>query len=1098
MLGRCTTMGLRWFLVACGLGMLLLPRVFEASAQNISAVAPWHAPLNFKQRQAREEYFFNRQGLQFGLPQNAYLAAIVHARQMGGTPSAETAAQAPAAVAFSWKAIGPLPMLNNFPNFGGFFTGGVLSNSTGRISALAADPQKSGRVFVGTAGGGVWMTADGGTTFKPIFDSEPTQAIGAIALNPKTTPTTIYVATGEGNGSFDSYYGQGIFKSTDLGNTWTQLGSSHFAQLAITSLAIDTTQNPPHLFAGVTSGSSASRADAAFTPGNLMNQGLWRSTDGGTTWAQYSSATFGCDEGKGIPCPAEDVVIDPNQPLNVYVGIQFDNVFRSTDGGNTWMGVTFPGIPAGLNHMGRQSLAVANNPAGTVYAMLGAPDGAEYVGFFKSTDSGANWTAETVSTVNLGGIGIDGTSAANSSQSFYDQALLVLPSDATGNSVYFGGLGPYISTNSGATWTFIANAGGTHTDQHAVAANPFANTQLFIGNDGGFYAYNSTTGTWSQLNSQISAGQIQGIGPHPTNNSSLIAGFQDNGTQFFTGSNGWSVAGGSNANNNQTGDGGFALFDQVNPLVAYHTFASTSSGGNNSAPAISVTTDGGTTWNDSSTETALLTAVGNEQFSFYPPLAVDPTTTRRIFIGGAHIWVSTDAMNTWQKQETTDLTAGCGSLCALSDLEFVPTNHAMAWALSQQSGTDPFKLWNTTQATSDTGATWTEVDGNLPAGITTGTQATGIAVDANNPDDAYLSLSGFFAVTHFNHLFRSTDFGAHWTIADGNPSDVSPPPPTGLPDVPVTRALVDRSDSTGNTILAGTDIGVFRSTDGGSTWSNFNLGTIPAVAIFDLEQNQNNVIFAGTHGRGAYQLSSSAATPTPTSVPTGTPTGAPTGTPMSTPTASPLATPTAAPTPSGSVTVTSIGSGSGVPGQTLAAGTFTISNTSGTAETISTVTIAFSHPTVFSSATLTSGASTGTATPPGTSTPFAMSPPVVIPAGSNASFALKVTIALIPVMLEHHGVAYAGMLAPLNVPRGVAPLSTALGVVSIGLILVTDDKRRRRVILIFAVVFLFAFSAAGCGGSNRTVLASSQLLSSVQPGSFSPLPAPLGTLKVSL
>jgi photosystem II stability/assembly factor-like uncharacterized protein len=142
------------------------------------------------------------------------------------------------------------------------------------------------------------------------------------------------------------------------------------------------------------------------------------------------------------------------------------------------------------------------------------------------------------------------------------------------------------------------------------------------------------------------------------------------------------------------------------------------------------------------------------------------------------------------------------------------------------------------------------VTGNLPFDSAS-TQATGIAPDPHNAPIAYLSLSGFTAMTGVGHIFKTTDFGATWTQADG----VGGPAP--LPDVPVLRVLVDRRAArhhTQHTLYAATDIGVFRSTDGGRTWAAFNLDVLPAVPVFDIAQNENGVICIGTHGRGAYQL----------------------------------------------------------------------------------------------------------------------------------------------------------------------------------------------------------------------------------------------------
>ena len=400
------------------------------------------------------------------------------------------------------------------------------------------------------------------------------------------------------------------------------------------------------------------------------------------------------------------------------------------------------------------------------------------------------------------------------------------------------------------SWNFIGGTIGgttqaTHADQHAAIADPFNANVVYVANDGGLYSYNLGSRIWRALNFNVSAGQIQSIRPHPSDNNKAITGFQDNGTQIYGGSQGWQVV--------ETGDGGFALFDSTDPAFAYHTFASV---GNPAVPVISTSTDGGKTWHVLGPTTAiqaLIGASGGGPTAFYPSLAGDPSVAHRVMLGGHAVFVSTDGMFSRQLQTAQDLTGGCANnACALQDIEIAPGDRTRAWSLSTQTGSTspvtPFKLYNTTQADLNTGAAWSDVTANL--GFSAGaTQATGIALNRNNPDDAYLSVSGFTGATGVGHIFRTTDFGATWVRSDGA-GGASP-----LPDVPVLRVLVDSADLTGDTILAATDIGVFRSTDSGRTWAAFNLGMIPAVAAFDIEQNYNDVIFAGTHGRGGYRLS---------------------------------------------------------------------------------------------------------------------------------------------------------------------------------------------------------------------------------------------------
>ncbi|MGB6555543.1 MAG: hypothetical protein WBE78_18770 [Candidatus Binataceae bacterium] len=861
-----------------------------------------------RRREARREFFSAKRGRQFGTPHVAYLQAVAAMRQQETQQAnvAETPAQSPAT---SWSFTGPQPVDAEVATFGGVAIGPALPNATGRVTAIVADPTVSGRLFVGTAAGGVWMRANANAAFAPIFDAEPTLSVGAMALDTTTLPNpTLYVATGEGDGSNDSYYGEGIFVSSDLGGSWSQIGTSEFADASIGSIAIDTTHSPRTIYAAVTYGSSANRAQAGWIETQWSQMGIWKSSDGGNSWLTYPLGTFGnCTYFTNQPCPATQVVIDPAAPANVYAAVQWTGVFRSSDSGVSWSQVTFPGFTGSI---GRSSIA-ANS--GIVYAMLGAADGVEYAGFYKSSDGGATWSAESVPTANPGdGVVLDGTSAKNASDSLYGQVLAIDPADATGATVVFGGVGIYRSTDSGAEWTFLAQNGGTHSDQHAVAFDPASAHSFYLGNDGGAFYFASSSGSWSGLNTSIGAEEVQSVGPHPTNNSLVLAGMSDNGTGLGNSSMPLSAAWGQV----DTLDGAFAIFDPMNPARAYHVFATTSAG-----PAIAQSTDGGTSWTSAAPTQALRAALasnGDAGAGFYPPLAADPSQPGRVMFGAHSVYVSGDGGNTWAAETTQDLTGGCADgNCALEDLEIAPSDDTKAYALAMETDTTftptPFRLMTTSDANvqvdaaNPAGATWKDVTANLaPLVLPRYTQATGIAIDPADSATAYLSVSGFTATTQMGHVFVTHDFGMTWAQVDGNPSNQIPPPANALPDIPVLRILVDSADSTGNTILAGTDIGIFRSVDGGADWTPYNLGSIPAVPVFDLEQNRNGTIFAGTFGRGVFEIAganvSASPTPTPSSTPTATPTNTPTPTATRTPT--PSATPTRTATPTATATRT--------------------------------------------------------------------------------------------------------------------------------------------------------------------------------------------------
>jgi hypothetical protein len=983
------------WLLAAGGGLLLAAgaAVILSSpirATSRSARANINAPgaLHARDRVAREAFFLSRRGLSFGLPPGAYRKAIAQMRMQEAAPGARFDAtdSTQAGTSFAWSALGPLPLTDEVPTFGGVAMGPAIAGVTGRVTAIVADPTVSGRMFVGTGGGGVWMRANASAAFVPIFDLEPTLSVGALALDTSTSPNpTLYVGTGEGNGSSDSYYGEGMFVSSDLGTTWTQLGATTFAHASIASIAVDTTQTPRTIYAAVTYGSSANRADASWVEGDFSQNGLWRSPDGGESWISYPAGTFGaCPYFTYDPCPAESVAIDPASPAAVLVSILGAGVFRSPNSGFSWTPASLPNLSGGV---GRASVAAAD---GVAYAMIGAADGIEFAGFYQSANDGVTWTQASVPSVTVGGTTLDGTNSSNFSESFFDQTLAIDPADTSGATVVFGGVGIYRSINSGANWTSLAPSGGTHSDQHAIAFDPESAHSFYLGNDGGLYRFDVGSLTWAALNTAISASQAQSVGPHPTNGNVAIAGFQDNGTALFNGAeppaSSWTEV--------DNLDGGFALFDTVNPAFAYHSFATTAAGA-----WVSRSTNAGATFSSASSSAALQTAMaaaGDLGAAYYPPLASDPAVAERVLFGAHSVYVSNDAMATWAPQTTQDLTGGCNSgECGLEDLEIAPSDHTKAYALAMETNTTfrptPFTIFTTDQAdlqvsaAQPNGAEWTDKTAQLPPIVfPNSTQATGIAIDPFDYSTAYLSLSGFTSATGMGHIFVTTDFGGSWTQADGNPSLQSPPPANALPDVPVLRLLVDRTDASGNTVLAATDIGVFRTTNGGSTWAPFNLGVIPAVAVFDIEQNLNGVVFAATHGRGIFELSgqgSPASTPTPsstgsaTSTPTSTlsTTATATGTGSSSPTATPSATTTGSPSPT--VTVT-------------ASPTATATDTDTASATPTSVRTPITSATPMSSPTPTPTA-TPTATATFTPTPMpTVAAPLVVTPGS-ASFAAK-------------------------------------------------------------------------------------------------------------
>ena len=191
----------------------------------------------------------SRHGLQFGAPKHGYARAVTRmhamqrqeaARRNAQSYRASSAAVASPALSGAWNLLGPFPMSEK-ANYTGNAVG-ANQPMTGRMTSVAADAR--GVIVAGAASGGLWLSTNNGGSFAPVFDGQTTEAIGAIALDTTTNPSTIYVGTGEGNNSIDSLYGSGIYKSTDLGQHWTSLATGTFERAAFTSMAIDTTTTP--------------------------------------------------------------------------------------------------------------------------------------------------------------------------------------------------------------------------------------------------------------------------------------------------------------------------------------------------------------------------------------------------------------------------------------------------------------------------------------------------------------------------------------------------------------------------------------------------------------------------------------------------------------------------------------------------------------------------------------------------------------------------------------------------------------------------------------------------------------------------------------
>jgi hypothetical protein len=681
----------------------------------------------------------------------------------------------------TWTPIGPAPVT----------LGGVPGSQpvSGRIAAIATDPTNANIIYVGAWGGGVWKTTDGGSTWTPLTDGQATLTMGAIAVAP-SNPSIIYAGTGTAADSGDSFYGRGVLKSTNGGAIWTLLtgnaGKNEFDRRTISRIVVNPT-NAKIVYVAVAGGG---------VNGLSGNTGIWKSTDGGTTWTNTTASIT-------TTAGFSDLVIDPKHPQILYAaagsfnGSTVNGVYKTTNAGMTWSAAgNFPGGSSD----GSIRIALAPSNVQTLYASIattGFTSGLREM--LKSTNGGSTWTQLSPPDY-------------LSPQANYDSTLAVDPSNA--NIVYAGGTanggGPDFieSTDGGSTWTNISTGAsgtnGVHTDEHAIAFD--ANGKLIDGNDGGVWRLdNPTIGSiqWTDLNTNLQVTQFIGIALNPTNPTLVLGGSQDNGTELSTGSSEWIAVRG--------GDGGFVQIDSSNPNTLYHTF---SYGGG----FLERSTDGGATWSN-----ATKGINTSDPADFYVPYVMDPSNSSRLILGTNRVYETTNRASNWSPISNP----GSNGWTVSSTIDSLAIAASDGNTIYASAGGHIFVTFND-------GATWHQRD--IP-GFSDHFQD--LLVDPANNMTAY-AVRDRFTGGSGGHVFMTTDGGQHWTDISGN-----------LPDVPTNTIALDPRT---HVLYIGTDAGVYASNDGGTTWAPFAIG-MPNVRVTQLVLNTTeSVLAAGTFGRGVWEI----------------------------------------------------------------------------------------------------------------------------------------------------------------------------------------------------------------------------------------------------
>src|SRR2546426_1244450 len=456
---------------------------------------------------AREMFFHMRRagGPEKLIPPNGYEAALVQSQRVQRDRNLLTSSTS----ATNWVSVNPSGL---------FYARTGANYISGRTNSIAFHPSDQSTFYIGTAGGGVWKTTDGGLHFQPMTDNLSALTCGAVAVDPNNG-SVVYVATGELNYSLDSYFGDGIFKSTDGGNAWTKIATtslgSYFSALVI---------NPQNSNIIHAAGSN----------------GVFKSTDAGTTWANTNGSSN-----------VNSLVMDPSNPNVLYLaagGFGQNTVSKTTDGGGNWTILT-NGLPS--SGTSRVALAISASSPGVLYASVANGFNFALLGLYQTTNGGSLWTLQNSTTNYLDG------------QGWYDNAVTVSP--ANPNLVIVGGLDVYSSTNGGITltqktvWSSVSSINFSHADVHFLGYNGSA---LYCGSDGGVYKSTDNGNTWSDMNQTISTLQFQSADYDPANTLRMYGGTQDNDKENTTN-------GGALWVQRTTGDGGYTIVDPVNTNYIY-------------------------------------------------------------------------------------------------------------------------------------------------------------------------------------------------------------------------------------------------------------------------------------------------------------------------------------------------------------------------------------------------------------------------------------------------------------------------------------------------------------------------------------------------
>ena len=682
------------------------------------------------------------------------------------------------------------------------------ANMGGRINDFAVVEADPNIVFAATASAGVWRTTNNGVTWEPVFDEQPVSSIGDIAVAP-SDPSIVWVGSGESNNRQSSSWGNGVYKSTDGGDSWTNVGLED--TLHIGRIVIHPT-NPEVVYVAAT----------GHLWGPNDDRGLYKTTDGGQTWTN----TLFIDRDTGMT----DVAMDPVSPGTLYAasyqrrrtafgfsgGGPGSGIYKTTNGGESWRRLT-DGLPDGIT--GRVGLDIYRSDPRIVYAVVQNANG----GMFRSDDRGESWTR---------------MSDTNPRPMYYSQIRIDPLND---QRIWAAGARMVYSQDGGKT--FVDDWVQTiHGDFHALWINPADSNHMLAGSDGGVHYSYDRGRTWDFVNT-MALGQFYEIGYDMETPYNIYGGLQDNGswggpvrTLYRRGitNEDWFRVGG--------GDGFYTQVDPNDPTTVYVE----SQNGNVSRLDL-----------ETSERKSIRPEPEDEseryRFDWNSPILISPHNSQTIYYGGNRLFKSTDRGDTWTTTddlskdqdrdempimgvEVTDDTPsrhdGISTFGQIISISESPRREGVLYV-----GTDDGNV----QVSQDGGTSWQEVAGLIPD-LPEGTYVSRVQASYHADTRVYATMDGHRSDDYSVYVYVSEDSGDSWRSLASN-----------IPDGH-TMNVIREHPRNENLLVLGGEFGAYITINRGEEWHQIK-GAVPTVPVDDIAiHSRDNDLILGTHGRSIWVL----------------------------------------------------------------------------------------------------------------------------------------------------------------------------------------------------------------------------------------------------